>query len=143
MNKVPQRGAALLAVIMLTSVLVALSMSLWHSVSIVAQTAIKRIEYEKQFRLTEGLLNCGIACVRAGILSEQKRTIMIPSWPPEEQVDVYQGRVTYCLSEKGGPDYAAATIKATLLKEQGALCSLQATVSGVNVYSVIDWKIIR
>jgi hypothetical protein len=132
-------GSALLIVLFMLTVIVIWTTNLWRGATYLIDSARIKQEYEQQFRLTEALLNYGIAAAKIwhtkwkndSFLSQHQASCHFTQWPPMEkgsssnnqQDDFYSGKITLVQREK------QITVNAQLLKKDiirfGLHCTLE------------------
>jgi len=54
-------GSALLTVVFITAFMTIWCVTIWRGASLLYETALKRQEYEQNYRATESIISCGIA----------------------------------------------------------------------------------
>jgi hypothetical protein len=134
-------GSALLIVLFMLTVIVIWTTNLWRGATYLIDSAHIKQEYEQQFRLTDALLNYGIAAAKIwntkwkndSSLSQHQAGCHFTQWPPMEkgvsshkQDDFYSGKITLVQREK------QITVHAQLLKKDTIRFGLHCTLEEIN-----------
>lgn len=134
-------GSVLLIVLFMLTIIVIWTTNLWRGATYLIDSARVKQEYEQQFRLTEALLNYGIAAAKMwhikwkhdSSLKQNQASCCFAYWPPMEkgaashnQDDFYSGKITLVQREK------QITVHAQLLKKDTIRFGLHCTLEEIN-----------
>jgi len=132
-----KQGSTLLVILFMLTVITLWATNVWRETAFLIDMSCAKQTYEKQFRLTEALLNYGIAATK--ILhkrwdhdpsSYQPTQCKFSQWPPQKDKkgskDKYGGVIDILKKDK------EITVFAHLLKGQKKLFSLRSTLSSVD-----------
>lgn len=150
-------GSVLLIVLFMLTIIVIWTTNLWRGATYLIDIARAKQEYEQQFRLTETLLNYGIAAAKIlhtkwkhdTALSHHQATCHFAQWPPMEkgafskQNDFYAGKITLVQREK------QIAVHAQLLKKDtirfGLHCTLEINdqhgKKGDSSFIIREWAV--
>lgn len=134
MNHV-HHGSVLVIVLLLLAFFTLWASTVWRETSSMIDVAHKKQQYEQQFRLTEALLEYGIAAAKIiykkwcnDFSSNHSATCVFDLWPPlvqseSSKLDSYSGKITIMQHEK------KITIQTQLFKKESIVCAVHAVLS--------------
>jgi hypothetical protein len=150
------KGSILLIVVFMLTIIVIWTTNLWRGATYLIDSARAKQEYEQQFRLTEALLNYGIASAKIWhkkwrpdlSVSNHQANCCFAHWPPMKndvvsaQDDFYSGKIKLVQHEKQIMVHAQLHKKDTICF--GLQCILETNAQekkGEPTFIIKEWAI--